>query len=510
GIAAYQRLTHYGDNFAHRDELAWAACELFLATGDAEFQRELFRWLPDPTSDRTRRWGWWRLSESFGNAIRSYAFAARSGRLPQDKLDARYLRLCEGELLAAADDVLANTNASAYGTAFPVEAKRYRNAGWYFSLDTAMDLAAGWTLEHRDDYLAALTHNLVFETGVNPLNRSFITGIGRLRQREIVSQYAHNDRRALPPSGIPLGNIQSGLPYHGPTQTLLRTLSFPDDGDARDPFAYMDRWSDTHNVSTEFVVTNQARGLVSAAFLAARTSAAKRPWRAAEARIVLSNPTPQSGHAVTARLELADANPQLNLADADLIWEARGTEPTRAREFTLTPRRGGAHWIEAEASWPDGRRVFAAAEFRVVADSTAWIDDALPEGANEQAGGEAWNWIGASPAPFSGAKAHASASGNGVHEHGFVDASEALEVQSGDVLFVHVWLDPQNSPRELMVSWNDGSWEHRAYWGANMITYGTDGTAGRRAMGALPAAGRWVRVEVPARSVGLEGRSVRG
>ncbi|HLP26101.1 MAG TPA: peptidylprolyl isomerase, partial [Acidobacteriota bacterium] len=88
---------------------------------------------------------------------------------------------------------------------------------------------------------------------------------------------------------------------------------------------------------------------------------------------------------------------------------------------------------------------------------------------------------------------------------------EPLEVQSGDVLFVHVWLDPQNPPREVMVSWNDGSsWEHRAYWGANVITYSTDGTAGRRAMGALPAMGKWVRLEVPARAVDLEGRRVRG
>ncbi|MBI2512586.1 MAG: glycoside hydrolase family 9 protein [Opitutae bacterium] len=648
---AYQRLTHYGDNFSHHDELAWAECELFLATGEPDFQRELFRWLPDPTSERTRRWGWWRLSESFGNAVRSYAFAARSGRLPPDKLDARYLRLCEGEILAAADVALANTNASAYGTAFPVEAKHYRNAGWYFSLDSAMDLAVGaqlaaeqvgfadagacWQaidkmsapgderadadilgargrapsaaigdehlggpasrraartgaregrlLQDVQSYVAALVRNLDFECGVNPLNRCFITGLGRLRQREIVSQYAHNDRRALPPSGLPLGNIQAGLPYHGPTQTPLRMLSFPDDGDARDPFAYMDRWSDTHNVSTEFVVTNQARGLVSAAFLASLTPTASQPWLAAEARIVLSKEKPQIGDALTARLEIREpktvgaalrrdpkpsrsrreeaarenaathTEPSLltsaatNLADADIIWETRDSDPTRAHEFTFTPRRGGVHWIEAEVAWPDGRRVFAATDMRVATSSTAWVDDALPNGAVEQPGSEPWNWIergetsvgsalgraspdsarasalahtvmtapGSSaffpPAPFSGTKAHFSASGAGVHEHGFADAREPLDVQSGDVLFVHVWLDPANPPRELMVSWNDGtSWEHRAYWGANVITYGTAGSDGRRAIGELPAVGKWARVEVPARVVGLEGRSVRG
>ena len=37
------------------------------------------------------------MSESWGNAIRSYAFAARSGRLPIADLDPRYLGACENE-----------------------------------------------------------------------------------------------------------------------------------------------------------------------------------------------------------------------------------------------------------------------------------------------------------------------------------------------------------------------------------------------------------------------------
>src|SRR6185295_10461596 len=57
---------------------------------------------------------------------------------------------------------------------------------------------------------------------------------------------------------------------------------------------------------------------------------------------------------------------------------------------------------------------------------------------------------------------------------------------------------------------NDGTWEHRAYWGANLISWGTDGTVSRRYMGALPAAGQWVRLSVPAVQVGLEGAIVNG
>jgi hypothetical protein len=61
-----------------------------------------------------------------------------------------------------------------------------------------------------------------------------------------------------------------------------------------------------------------------------------------------------------------------------------------------------------------------------------------------------------------------------------------------------------------MLQWNDGSWEHRAYWGANSLDYGIDGTPTRRYMGALPAPGQWVQLKVPASQVNLEGSILNG
>ena len=70
-----------------------------------------------------------------------------------------------------------------------------------------------------------------------------------------------------------------------------------------------------------------------------------------------------------------------------------------------------------------------------------------------------------------------------------------------------MYLDPANPPCELMLAWNAGSWdwEHRAYWGENLINKGTDGTNSRRYMGPLTATGEWVRLEIPASAVGLDG-----
>ncbi|MFN8444224.1 MAG: RHS repeat-associated core domain-containing protein [Caldilineaceae bacterium] len=62
-----------------------------------------------------------------------------------------------------------------------------------------------------------------------------------------------------------------------------------------------------------------------------------------------------------------------------------------------------------------------------------------------------------------------------------------------------------------MLQWHDGSsWHHRAYWGTNSVTFGTDNTNGRRPMGNLPPTGQWVKLEVPAALVGLEGVVVKG
>ncbi len=138
-----------------------------------------------------------------------------------------------------------------------------------------------------------------------------------------------------------------------------------------------------------------------------------------------------------------------------------------------------------------------------------WVEDSVPAGATPL-GDEPWNWIGSSPTPFAGALAHQSALTSGEHQHYFSGASATLAVGVGDTLFAYVFLDTANPPSEVMLQWNDGSWEHRAYWGANLIGWGTDGTVSRRFMGALPATGSWVRLAVPASLVGLEGHTLNG
>ena len=144
-----------------------------------------------------------------------------------------------------------------------------------------------------------------------------------------------------------------------------------------------------------------------------------------------------------------------------------------------------------------------------LADEVAWVDEGTPEGASLH-GDEPWRAVYADPPPFSGTVAHQSNAVAGEHQHYFEGATATLTVNRGDWLFCYVYLDPADIPEEVMLQWNDGTWDHRAYWGANKIEWGTDGTESRQYMGPLPPAGQWVRLDVPASQVGLEDREVNG
>jgi hypothetical protein len=120
------------------------------------------------------------------------------------------------------------------------------------------------------------------------------------------------------------------------------------------------------------------------------------------------------------------------------------------------------------------------------------------------------------PPPAGGG--HVSTLQPGAHAHLFDGALQPFTPGAAEALYAWVCLDPDHPPRSLMLQWRDATgWEHRAYWGEPLLTWGrpTTGThpfrvAGHFHVGNLPPAGRWVRIEVPSNQLGLAGVAVNG
>jgi hypothetical protein len=395
---AYQKISHYGDDFMHEDEVAWAATELFLATGDHSFENELVSKY-DPSNRQFLAQGWIRMWEGYGAAVRSYAFGVRSGRVAPGALNAGFLGKCETDLFTAAAEQVRFSAQTAYGSSFPDPHKHFHTAGWYFSVNQTYDLAVADLLEVSAERTDTILLNMNYEGGCNPVNVSFVTGLGYKRQREMTHQYATNDRRILPPSGLPLGNIQRGYQTDLPLYpNELSGLSFPPDQATAAAYAPYDIWGDAFNVTTEFVNPQQARSLAVTASLMAKTPLKTQPWKTPNARIELTASNVEVGDSATATLHCDD----LDLAQAQVVWEARTQEPHMASELELTPGFVGRYWIEAEALLPDGRRVAATGELisgaaapkiTGVSAQTVRISGTVGQSFVIEASGDLINWI---------------------------------------------------------------------------------------------------------------------
>ncbi|MBG31262.1 MAG: peptidylprolyl isomerase [Opitutae bacterium] len=131
-----------------------------------------------------------------------------------------------------------------------------------------------------------------------------------------------------------------------------------------------------------------------------------------------------------------------------------------------------------------------------------WIEDAVPSGGRAQ-GNSPWKFVSKPEPVFSGQKATVREAG-GLSQHFFDGANPKLPISKGTKLFAYVYLDAQKPPKQIMLQFNDGSWDHRAYWGESKISWGKEGEVSRRNMGPLPKPGQWTKLEVDASHVGLK------
>ncbi len=158
--------------------------------------------------------------------------------------------------------------------------------------------------------------------------------------------------------------------------------------------------------------------------------------------------------------------------------------------------------IVGEFKYVDPVKSVADVEPESEAKAWTWLDDELPKTPKKQSG---WTKVGKEKfAPFSGESTYVIETTE-FQQSVLQNATHPLRFNSGDLFFVNVYLDPDNPPKQVMVQYNDGNWDHRAYWGENLISFGIDGTTSRKRLGDLPETGKWVRLEIPAAEVGFKG-----
>ncbi|MBN6149753.1 glycoside hydrolase family 9 protein [Xanthomonas sp. AmX2] len=187
------RTGDYGDARLD-DEFAWAATELYLATGeDAFYDAAMARDVPASVPN----WG------SVGG-LAWMSLAQHRDRLTAHADRARIAR--EIERLAA--QLAARWQASAWRVAMDTDDFRWGSNS--IALNQAMMLLQGYRLQRKPQYLQAAQSQLDYVLGRNPLGLSFVTGTGQRAPLHIHHRISIADGVATPVPGWLVGGPQPG------------------------------------------------------------------------------------------------------------------------------------------------------------------------------------------------------------------------------------------------------------------------------------------------------------
>ncbi|MFT5524158.1 MAG: mono/diheme cytochrome c family protein [Pirellulaceae bacterium] len=158
---------------------------------------------------------------------------------------------------------------------------------------------------------------------------------------------------------------------------------------------------------------------------------------------------------------------------------------------------------EAESNYKDPTP--AAVLGKLEQEEYVWFDDALPPGAAPEGddAGNSWKFVSAPDHPVFSGKTSSLRTGVGLTQHFFSKVTDKFVLGDDDQLFAYVYLDPKNPPETVQLQFNNGTWEHRAFWGADKGHGAGRNNASNLRIGDLPETGKWVRLEVSASQVGL-------
>lgn len=140
-----------------------------------------------------------------------------------------------------------------------------------------------------------------------------------------------------------------------------------------------------------------------------------------------------------------------------------------------------------------------------------WAEDSdLPTPANVVAAPAAGDWRSGADVPVAGGKRALRLEGKAERPFAFTAGDVDLVVRSEAVAFAHVNIDPATPPRAISLEFISEKTTNRVVWG-DATAFGPEVAASAVIAGPLPAAGQYVRLDVPACECGLSpGKSYTG
>jgi hypothetical protein len=137
---------------------------------------------------------------------------------------------------------------------------------------------------------------------------------------------------------------------------------------------------------------------------------------------------------------------------------------------------------------------------------TVWLEDDFPAGAKVEGGySDVTKFVNAEEGKVHSGKRALKRTETVLGQNFYSTGAEPLTIPAQAEIFVHVFLDPQNPPKTVMIQFHKGGWKHRAVWGDyEAIAFGAANTTEKVNMGALPVTNEWVKLSVPAEKMGLQ------
>ncbi|MEC9263208.1 MAG: glycoside hydrolase family 9 protein, partial [Pseudomonadota bacterium] len=202
----------YGDS-SFNDEFAWAASELFLATGEQAFLHEAERYLGSPSTP-----GW---SDTMG-----LAYLSLLSEQGQKALSAERYQALKTRFLDYANALVKTSQSSPFRMAMTGKDFVWGSNG--VAMNHAMVLASAYRLTNEPDYRHAFTGLVDYVLGKNPVGYSYVTGFGETSPRFIHHRQSHADGIAEPVPGFLVGGAQNGQQDNCQYSASLPATSYKD------------------------------------------------------------------------------------------------------------------------------------------------------------------------------------------------------------------------------------------------------------------------------------------